>query len=144
MIWKAGNGDGPRLNELEKSAFAGRGWSDNSITESLGAPGVEVLFGGAERGLAQGFVIWRVLPGEAEILSIGVEAPARRSGLGRRLLEAANGAARRGGAAAMFLEVEAGNAAAIDLYRTEGFEEVGVRPAYYRHGADALIMRKPL
>jgi ribosomal-protein-alanine N-acetyltransferase len=41
----------------------------------------------------------------------------------------------------MFLEVAAGNAAALRLYRRLGFREIGRRPRYYGpHEADGAIV----
>ena len=65
----------------------------------------------------------------------------------RALLEAACRAARDRGAANLFLEVGARNDAAVGLYRSAGFEEVGRRTAYYHHGngaSDAVVMRRIL
>jgi ribosomal-protein-alanine N-acetyltransferase len=47
-------------------------------------------------------------------------------------------------AAVMFLEVAAGNVAALALYRAAGFAEVGRRVRYYADGSDALVMRRDL
>ena len=41
----------------------------------------------------------------------------------------------------MLLEVRADNPRAQQLYRRYGFEQIHVRPRYYRDGVDALIMR---
>ena len=41
----------------------------------------------------------------------------------------------------MLLEVRADNPRAQQLYRRFGFEQIHVRPRYYRDGADAHIMR---
>jgi ribosomal-protein-alanine N-acetyltransferase len=41
---------------------------------------------------------------------------------------------------AAWLEVRAGNAAAIALYERFGFTTVGRRPGYYADGEDALVM----
>jgi len=40
----------------------------------------------------------------------------------------------------VLLEVRAGNAGAIALYRAAGFEVTGERRAYYANGEDALLM----
>ena len=47
----------------------------------------------------------------------------------------------RDGGRAMFLEVATGNAAALALYRREGFVEVGRRRRYYADASDALVLR---
>jgi ribosomal protein S18 acetylase RimI-like enzyme len=52
------------------------------------------------------------------------------------------GEARNRGAGEVFLEVRADNPGAQTLYRTLGFEEIGVRPHYYQpDGVDAIVMR---
>ena len=52
------------------------------------------------------------------------------------------------GAQSLVLEVDRANLAALRLYRGAGFEELGVRPAYYGASTDgsgdALIMRAHL
>jgi ribosomal-protein-alanine N-acetyltransferase len=96
---------------------------------------------------AEGFVLVRAVAGEAEILTFCVAKDARRCGLGTTLLDAACDAARKHGAAELFLEVGEDNAAARSLYQKNGFGVVGRRAAYYRHGpeaADAIVMRRLL
>ena len=54
---------------------------------------------------------------------------------------------RRTGAADLFLEVRPSNPVAQGLYRSLGFNEVGVRPGYYKakNGReDAIVMALPL
>jgi ribosomal-protein-alanine N-acetyltransferase len=97
---------------------------------------------------ADGFVLARVAGGEAEILTLAVNLPARGKGLGRALLQAAIRKARALGADTMFLEVGADNPAALALYAGLGFAKVGMRKAYYgansRTGQDALVLRLSL
>lgn len=90
-----------------------------------------------------GLVLWRTVAGEAEILTIAVLPPWRRSGLGGRLLQAALDAARAAGAEMMFLEVAADNTAGLGLYEKNGFIPVGRRKAYYGD-KDAVVMRRDL
>ncbi|MGE5504770.1 MAG: GNAT family N-acetyltransferase [Actinomycetota bacterium] len=90
-----------------------------------------------------GLVLWRVVADEAEILTLAVLPPWRRTGLGRTLMRAAMDQARQAGAAVMFLEVASGNDAALALYQGLGFQRMGVRRGYY-DGADALTMRADL
>jgi len=78
---------------------------------------------------------------QGDIQTIAVAPAARGMGLGRGLMHALITEARRRGIAYLFLEVRADNPIARNLYRSLGFEEIGVRPRYYRHGIDAVLMR---
>ncbi|EUA52746.1 acetyltransferase family protein [Mycobacterium xenopi 3993] len=61
-------------------------------------------------------------------------------GIGRRLL---NELLRFAAGGTVYLEVRTDNAAAIALYRSAGFVNVGLRRRYYRvSGADAYTMRR--
>ena len=84
-------------------------------------------------------MLWRRIFDEAEILTIAVLPPWRRTGLGARLLEAAMASAARAGALTMFLEAAADNDAALGLYRSKGFDRVGLRKGYYG-GIDGVTM----
>ncbi len=143
-IWRAGAEEAGVLQRLERVAFGARSWGAKGVAESFDAPGAEVLFAGTNATEPDGFAIWRMLPGEAEMLAIGVAPASRGAGVGRALLEEAMGRASRSGAAAMLLEVDAGNAPALGLYASTGFKQVGLRKSYYRDGADAQILRRSL
>lgn len=95
-----------------------------------------------------GFVLARHVAGEAEILTVAVNAKLGRTGLGWRLMQAAMREAHRRGGESMFLEVDAGNVPAVGLYRKLGFEKVGERKAYYTDASGqkstALVMRRDL
>jgi len=82
----------------------------------------------------------RTPPFEYEVHTIGVHPAYQGRGIGRRMLdELLNIAA----GAVVHLEVRTDNAAAIALYRSVGFTEVGLRRRYYRvSGADAYTMRR--
>ena len=85
---------------------------------------------------------------DAEVMTLAVAPAARGRGLGRVLLDALRTAAVDRGAGRILLEVRADNTAARGLYATAGFEQVALRPGYYRTpGADpvdALVLRLPL
>ncbi|WP_096702701.1 GNAT family N-acetyltransferase [Magnetospirillum sp. 15-1] len=122
-------------------------WSPTSMAEVLalaGAEGLIAVDGGslvpaAEPPGPAGLVLWRRIFDEAEILTIAVLPPWRRRKVGLRLLEAAMDSAAKGGALTMFLEAAADNHAAIALYRSKGFETVGLRKGYYG-GVDGVTM----
>lgn len=86
--------------------------------------------------------------GDAHVLNIAVDPPARRRGHARRLLADLADAARERGADQLFLEVRAANTAAITLYQDLGFAEVALRRGYYPLPGggreDAIIMARAL
>lgn len=139
-LWPAAKDDEPELSVLEQRVFGARSWGAESLKGSVGAAGVHILLGGRRDGEALGFVIWRDLSGEAEILTIGVDEEVQRGGLASSLLIAVALAAGEMGATRLFLEVDAGNAPARGLYRKCGFVDIGLRKGYYRDGADACVM----
>lgn len=132
--------DAPALAVLHAGAFPpAEAWGADAIALMLGMPGAFGLWVPRE-----GFVLARAAAGEAEILTLAVVPAARRRGLGGALLAGALAGAAARGAEAMFLEVAAGNAAALALYRGLDFTEVGRRRRYYPDGADALVLRRDL
>ena len=97
----------------------------------------------AEDGAIRSYAI--LMPGvdEAELLTIGVAQARQRKGVGRALLAQMLGMARARNMRRVFLEVRPSNVAAIALYRSAGFGEIGERRAYYRNeegSEDALVM----
>jgi len=114
-------------------AFPDETWDAASFRTLLSQPGVCGLID--PRG---GFLLLRVAADEAEILTIGV-AETRR-GIGTDLMQAAIGRAKSLGAAVVFLEVAAANAAALGLYKSLGFAPAGRRAKYYANGDDAVIL----
>ena len=95
-----------------------------------------------------GFVLSRQAADQAEILTIAVTPKARGKGLGAALLAAHLPTLAALRVKSLFLEVEAGNKAAIRLYESFGFRQVGERKAYYRAAdggrATALVLRRDL
>lgn len=123
-------------------------WSPQAVQEILSMPGTHglIAYGGKALEPAPGpagFVLWRSIAGESEILSIAVLPPWRRHGIGGVLLDAAMAAARQSGAIEMFLEVSDKNNGAQALYCCHGFSGIGLRKGYY-NGNDAITMRCPL
>ena len=80
----------------------------------------------------------------ADVQTIAVAAGHEGAGTGSRLLARLIEEAKERGANDVLLEVRADNPRAQRLYRWFGFEQIHIRPRYYRDGADALIMRLDL
>lgn len=117
-----------------------RPWSEAEIAGLLASPLCFVLT------RDQGFLIGRVVAGEAEVLTLAVDPAARRRGVAAGLVAGFLAEARARGAEVAFLEVAADNAAARELYAAAGFAEAGRRRGYY-HGTDgravdALILSR--
>ena len=135
--------DLPAMMALEKRAATAAHWSGEQYQALFRGsdPGRVALVMQEESGL-QGFVIARVLDDEWEIENIVIAGPARRRGLGTRLLGELLDLARGQGAAAVFLEVRESNHAARALYEKWAFLESGHRRRYYRHPEeDAILYR---
>ena len=94
-----------------------------------------------ENAQTAGFALLRCFD-DAELIRIAVAPKYRRLGYGRKLMDALIKEAADRGIGNIFLEVRRGNAAAIRLYESAGFEQTGVRKDYYHAPKeDALIMR---
>lgn len=136
------------LAALHADAFAGQSeelWTEKSLGELLAMPGALALLA-LQGGDPVGFILLRQAADEAEIITLAVQARARRAGIARRLLTVGLDKMTGRGALHCFLEVAETNDAARALYASAGFVEVGRRPRYYRDAAggrcDAILMRK--
>lgn len=139
MVRTALPDDAATLAAIHARSFA-RAWDEAAMAQFLGVPGSLALIASMrEDAPAQGFLIARAAADEAELLTLCVLPAHRRQGLARALLAAAVEALRRAGGKRLFLEVEQGNEAALQLYRSFGAVAVGHRPGYYEHGADAAM-----
>ena len=117
-----------------------RPWSAAEIAEMLSSPISFVLVE------PLGFLIGRVVAGEAEVLTIAVDPSLRRQGIGALLMARFLVEAKSRGAEVAFLEVAADNLAARGLYTASGFTESGRRRGYYHspdgRAVDALVLSR--
>jgi ribosomal-protein-alanine N-acetyltransferase len=90
------------------------------------------------------FCIVSTAVGEATILNLCIDPVMRKQGLGRKFMEHVIEVARARKAESVFLEVRPSNTGAVALYESMGFNEIGIRPGYYKaeNGTreDALMM----
>jgi len=97
-----------------------------------------------EKGKFVGYCVMALGPGEAHILTLCVDPNFQRRGYARMIMNFMLRLARKWQAETVYLEVRPDNYAAIRLYVSLGFSEVGRRPNYYpaENGQreDALIM----
>ena len=144
MILRAAAEDLSALVGLEAELFGADAWSEGSLVAELAGPGRLVLVLTSEVGAVVGYAVTLVVGDVADLLRIGVHPAHQRQGLASDLLDEARREAEREGATRMLLEVRAGNATAIEFYRSHQFVTIARRPAYYRDGTDALVMQRPL
>ena len=98
-------------------------------------------------GFIQTYGVMSAAAGEAHILNLCVRPELRGRGLSRRMLEHLLELARTAEMQSVFLEVRPTNTAALRLYSSAGFCEIGLRPGYYPAAGgreDALVMAKEL
>jgi ribosomal-protein-alanine N-acetyltransferase len=98
-------------------------------------------------GTVTGYGIMSIAAGEAHLLNLCVHPDAQRLGYGRRLLNTLLLKASDAQADKVFLEVRPSNEVALLLYRSAGFEQVGIRPSYYQADngrEDAVILAATL
>jgi ribosomal-protein-alanine N-acetyltransferase len=92
------------------------------------------------RGALAGYLFCSFAAGEIHIHKIAVSEPWRRHGLARQLMTELLAFGTKTEADTIFLEVRPTNEAAIALYKSLGFVEIGRRPRYYGDGEDALVL----
>jgi len=119
-------------------------WTRGNFRDSLDAGYDLSVLASAGQLIAYAVVMW--LPDEVHLLNLSVDRAWQGQGLGRSwLLHLIDDAARRG-AGGMLLEVRPSNPIALQLYRTVGFEQVGLRKRYYpaahQTREDAIVMFK--
>jgi len=138
-VLRATPGDAPDCAKLHADLFD-PAWDTRSF-ESLLAQPTAVAFVARRRAAGEtvAFILGQVAADEAEVLVLGVRADRRRQGVATRLIAALIEAAREAGARTLFLEVAAGNTAALALYRGQRFEERGRRKAYYVMATAAAV-----
>jgi [ribosomal protein S18]-alanine N-acetyltransferase len=141
MIRNVDATDLERIRTLLASVPEAAPWSaDYSRLASLGNLSVRVA---ETEGVVCGFVVFRTMADEAEILNLAVDSTSRRRGIGSRLMEDALAACKTAGVKRIFLEVRDSNDAARKFYLRMGFTEVGRRRKYYSEPMeDALVLAR--
>lgn len=128
------------LASLHAKAFtATRAWTTAEFAALLSQPGSFLETSAAS------FALIRVISDEAELLTLATDPAHHRAGHARSVMQEGHAKASKAGAKSIFLEVAEDNAAAIALYGSLGYEQVGKRIAYYTRddgsAVAALVMR---
>ena len=87
---------------------------------------------------------------ELHLLNITVSPKLRKLGLGKRIMAAIEGVSAQQKIPRIILEVRPSNLAALNLYQSLGYEQIGLRKGYYPQNLetgvreDAIVMAKSI
>lgn len=126
-----------KIAELHKLCFPHKPWSADDFGE-LKKSGCEIV------ASQNGFIVWRTVLDESEIITIGVHPDARGTGIAIAMIGLMENEIKKNGASKIFLEVSHTNTPAIKLYEKCGFVQIGKRKNYYSDGTDAILMQKDI
>ena len=139
------------MARLEAELWGRRAWSEKTVRTELDAPARHYFLAVPDRMAADPAAVraddivayagfWYD-GDDAEVMNVDVARAFQRRGIGRMLFDAMVGRARRLGCRRMLLEVSVLNDPALALYRSLGFERMGLRRRYYQpEGVDAYTM----
>lgn len=130
-------------------------WSQTQFTDSLNAGhwaySLRVLGAEDAPDTLVGYCVLMPSVDEISLLNIAIDPVHQRQGWAKKILSVMEDQAVVKNLQKLFLEVRAGNESAIGLYKKMGYQQVGIRKAYYPKQAgqgdqreDALVMMKEL
>ncbi len=144
MIEPARPDDVAAIVRLEQVCQGADAWSEGLVRDGVtrDVPTVRHLV--ARDGDVVGYAVVSIAGDVVELQRVGVDPAHRRGGLATSLLGAVVDLASAEGAERVLLEVREDNADALGFYLASGFDEIARRPRYYRDGATAVIMSRPV
>ncbi|MDP7040449.1 MAG: ribosomal protein S18-alanine N-acetyltransferase [Myxococcota bacterium] len=137
--------DAPHIAQLLSMLDETSDWGVEDLRTSLMEERLRgtVVYRGAEQNDKQellGFIYWRSIVDEVEILNLGVAKSWRRQEIGRRLMDELFSFTKSIQAKRVFLEVRESNTGAQDFYRKFGFVPCGLRSGYYVDSQEAAML----
>ncbi|MGN0537524.1 MAG: ribosomal protein S18-alanine N-acetyltransferase [Acutalibacteraceae bacterium] len=129
------------LAELERLCFSDP-WSENSLREMLTSETARFFVALADEQVA-GYMGTHIVCDSAYVDNIAVFPQYRRHGIAKALFDHVFTMIQANGVEFISLEVRPSNTPALKLYQSLGFENMGIRPNYYRNPTEnAFIMTK--
>ncbi len=122
--------------EIEKVCFS-RPWNEISIEAELQNE-FSKFYVAVENGRGVGYVGLYALTGEADIVRVAVLPEYRQKGIARAVLSKSLESVEGD----VFLDVRESNTAAINLYKSLGFYDTGVRKDYYSNPTENAVLMK--
>src|SRR5579871_6395183 len=139
MIRPATSKDVDELLRLENLCFEHDRLTRTDFRNALRASRAALLVSDSGEGLAA-YALLRMKGRQGHLQSLAVDPAARRQGLARALIAAAEAAAQTHGARHMQLELREDNGAAEALYASLGYRHHGTWLSYYEDESDAHCM----
>ncbi|WP_326966759.1 ribosomal protein S18-alanine N-acetyltransferase [Arthrobacter sp. CG_A4] len=133
--------DIPAVHELECRLFPVDAWPLQMFVDELSQAETRHYLVAEHAGTIVGYAGLMCMQPIADVQTIAVVPEQEGKGIGSALLTGLIRESRSRHAEDVLLEVRADNPRAQQLYRRFGFEQIHIRPRYYRDGVDALIMR---
>ncbi|MBO4650652.1 MAG: ribosomal protein S18-alanine N-acetyltransferase [Clostridiales bacterium] len=129
------------IHEIEIASFPDP-WSVDSLWAFASNEQVRTLVCARDEETSElvGYYALQYVLDEAEIAIIAVKRKFRRQGLGRAILDEIKRFCGEREIIKIHLEVRSENEAAVHLYRSFGFEEVGRRKNYYEAPKDDALL----
>jgi ribosomal-protein-alanine N-acetyltransferase len=133
--------DIPAVHDLERRLFPVDAWPLQMFVDELAQAETRRYLVAEHGGHIVGYAGLMCIEPIADVQTIAVVPEQEGKGIGSALLTELILESRRRCAEDVLLEVRADNPRAQQLYRRFGFDQIHIRPRYYRDGVDALIMR---
>lgn len=133
--------DIPAVHDLERRLFPVDAWPLQMFFDELAQAETRRYLVAEQNGRIVGYAGLMCIDPIADIQTIAVVPEQEGKGIGSALLRELIRESRLRHAEDVLLEVRADNPRAQQLYLRFGFQQIHVRPRYYRDGVDALIMR---
>jgi [ribosomal protein S18]-alanine N-acetyltransferase len=135
--------DVPGVVTIEREAFS-TPWSEDTFQSLFRRPPWVLLVMELSDGGLAGYAVLGCVMEQGELANIAIRKEDRGRGLGGLLLDRVLDEASVRGVRQIFLEVRLSNTGAASLYRSRGFQEIGIRKDYYeapREHARVLVRR---
>jgi ribosomal-protein-alanine N-acetyltransferase len=118
-------------------------WTPARIRRAIGDKETMVLVASIE-GVLEGFAIMKFRDEDAHLLLLAVQPRARRTGVGRAMLQWLEKSCRTAGVLHIRLEVRVSNQPARQFYESMGYRLVSQVAGYYEKREAAVVMAKSL
>lgn len=136
--------DFDRLWVIDQQCFpAGIAYSKAELMHYIRRQGAVTIIAETENEIG-GFAVAERVRQRGHLVTLDVLSPFRRSGIGSKLMIAAEDVLRSEGCTVVFLETAVNNLAAIAFYKKHEYVVLKTIPRYYEGKLDALLMGKKL